>query len=86
MMSSNIGKSEPVLNIKDLFYETNHPFIENKKEEQRIDRNGNDNLLILKEIESILHKCSNLTIKQKLDYCMSQRYFMKIYLREINRE
>ena len=45
-----------------------------------------DNLVILKELNSILKKCSYLSPKQKLDYCNSQRYFMKMFLRDINRK
>ena len=43
-----------------------------------------ENYLILKELNSILVKCTNLTSQQKLAYCNSQRYFMKLYLKEIN--
>ena len=85
-MSSNLGKSEPVLNIKNLFYENKPHIVENKKKAQNAENKVNDHFLILKEIESILHNCSNLTYKQKMDYCLSQRYFMKTYLREINKE
>jgi hypothetical protein len=43
-----------------------------------------ENYLILKELNSILLKCTNLSSRQKLDYCNSQRYFMKLYLKELN--
>ncbi len=86
MMSSNIGESEPVLKINGLFYEVE---IDNKKNEileQNSDTPMNDNLAILEEIGEILHNCTMLTENQKLDYCKSQRYFMKLYLKEVNRD
>ena len=85
MMSSNLGKSEPVLNIKNLFYESPLHLVKDNKKEQKTEISINDNFLILKEFESILHNCPTLTNKQRLDYCISQRYFMKAYLREINK-
>ncbi len=47
------------------------------------ENNKNEYLVILNDIHSILSNCSNLTNKQKLDYCNSQRYYMKLYLREV---
>jgi len=46
----------------------------------------NDNLVMLEEIHSILKNCSNLTDREKLDYCKNQRYLMKVYLREFNKK
>ncbi len=43
----------------------------------------NENLAIIKILHSLLLTNSNLTNKQKLDYCKSERFFMKLYLREI---
>ena len=45
-----------------------------------------DNLVMLEEIHSILKNCSNLTDREKLDYCKNQRYLMKVYLREFNKK
>lgn len=86
MMSSNIGESEPVLKINDLFYEVK---IDNKEKEipdQSSEIPMDDNLVILEEIGEILRNCTFLSEKQKLDYCKSQRYFMKLYLKEVNRD
>ncbi|MFX1296140.1 MAG: hypothetical protein ACFFD2_14985 [Promethearchaeota archaeon] len=44
---------------------------------------ANENLAIIKILHSLLLTDSNLTNKQKLDYCESERYFMKLYLGEI---
>jgi len=84
MMSSQIGEKELTLNLKNLFYkeEVN---IEIKNDfESIIEEETNDNLIILNEIKAILQNCSNLTDKEKLEYCNSQRFFMKLYLKEIN--
>ncbi|MFX0043884.1 MAG: hypothetical protein ACFE8L_13310 [Candidatus Hodarchaeota archaeon] len=43
----------------------------------------NKNLAIIKILHSLLLTNSNLTNKEKLDYCKSERYFMKLYLGEI---
>jgi len=45
-----------------------------------------DSFNLLKEIQSILQNSTYLTPQQKLMYCESQRYFMKLYLREINKQ
>lgn len=40
-------------------------------------------LSISNDIHSILLNCPELDISQKLEYCNSQRYFMKMYLKEM---
>lgn len=40
-------------------------------------------LIISNDIHSILSNCSNLTNNQKLEFCNSQRYFMKLFLKDI---
>ena len=86
MISSRLSEQEPILNLKDLFYE------ENLKDEIAIkinqfpDKNKRANLKLLQEIQTVLHKCTHLTEKQRLMYCDSQRYFMKQYLREMNKQ
>ena len=86
MMSSNIGESEPVLKINDLFYEVEFDNKQNEILEHNSETPVNDNLVILEEIGEILQNCTTLTENQKLDYCKSQRYFMKLYLKEVNRD
>jgi len=70
MISSRLTDTEPTLNLKDLFYE----------------KNNRANLNLLQEIQTVLQRCTHLTEKQRLMYCESQRYFMKQYLREMNRQ
>jgi len=85
MMSSNANSLDQVLKITDLF---NDAGIENeiiKDLEQIPEDFGNENLKILNDLQDILQNCTNLTQKEKLEYCKSQRFFMKLYLREMNR-
>ena len=42
-----------------------------------------DYLIILNDIDSILSNVNNLSNNQKLEYCNSQRYYIKLYLREV---
>ena len=41
-----------------------------------------ENLTTLQKIHAILLNCVNLSKKQKLEFCESERYFMKQYLKE----
>lgn len=85
MISSRLSDSEPILNLKDLFYD------EQVKEERKAEINQlpekskRSNLKLLQEIQTVLQRCAHLTEKQRLMYCESQRYFMKQYLREMNK-
>ena len=86
MLSSNFGDQEPVLNLNSLF-ESNFFSEELKEKVEALQKKDvGDNLILLNEIKEILHNCTHLTPEQKLMYCQSQRYFMKLYLREVNRE
>jgi len=38
---------------------------------------------ILNDIDSILSNCSELSNIHKIDFCNSQRHFMKLYLRQV---
>ncbi|MFX1346840.1 MAG: hypothetical protein ACFFAI_17215 [Promethearchaeota archaeon] len=51
--------------------------------EQNIPDVKTEYLSISNDIHSILSNCPDLTTNQKLDYCNSQRYFMKLYLKEM---
>ncbi|KKL54544.1 hypothetical protein LCGC14_2264340 [marine sediment metagenome] len=44
--------------------------------------NRDEDLLTLHKIHSILLNCINLSKKDKLEFCNSQRYFMKLYLKK----
>ena len=86
MISSRLNDLEPILNLKDLFYN------EEAKEEIKVkiqelpEKNKRTNFKLLQEIQTVLQRCTHLTEKQRLMYCESQRYFMKQYLREMNKQ
>ncbi|MFW9900749.1 MAG: hypothetical protein ACFFDY_05610 [Candidatus Thorarchaeota archaeon] len=86
MIISKVDDTEPVLNLKDLFYE---PEIVNKTINKPADeiqyKTKQDNFKLLTDIQNVLINCRHLTSKDKLLYCQSQRYFMKQFLREINK-
>jgi len=85
MLSSKIGDSETVLNLTNLFYENriNNSFSDTPEIIQR--KAKYDNFKLLTDIGRVLQNCSHLTDNDKLMYCQSQRYFMKLYLRELNK-
>ena len=67
--------------------------ISSKTHEEKIEKassiippeNTDEDLLTLHKIHSILLNCINLSKKDKLEFCKSQRYFMKLYLKEVNK-
>jgi hypothetical protein len=86
MISSRLTDIEPTLNLKDLFYEKNNRDEIVDKINQLPGKNKRANLNLLQEIQTVLQRCTHLTEKQRLMYCESQRYFMKQYLREMNKK
>ena len=85
-MISRIRDMEPVLNLKDLFYDNQVTNTLAKEQIEVIPQKAKyDNFKLLSDISNVLQKCRHLTDKDKLLYCQSQRYFMKLYLREINK-
>lgn len=50
---------------------------------QEVEDLCDENLTSLKKIHAILLNCSNLSKNQKLEFCESERYFMKLYLRQL---
>ena len=86
MISSQLSDQEPILNLKELFYEENLKADVVAKINEFPGKNKRANLKLLQEIHTVLHRCTHLTEKQRLMYCESQRYFMKQYLREMNKQ
>ena len=76
---------EPVMNLKDLFYEIEIEGVLNQNPEILKLKAKYDNFKLLTDIQNVLQNCRHLTEKDKLYYCNTQRYFMKLYLREINK-
>ena len=81
------SKTEKKNSIK--IQESDSPNLLSFKEEtsQVIDDNienlCDENLTTLQKIHSILLNCVNLSKKQKLEFCESERYFMKLYLKKL---
>lgn len=82
---SRFEDSEPVINLENLFYEIDLNKNPKKSEELFPQKAKYDNFKLLTDIQTVLQKCTHLTDKDRLMYCSSQRYFMKLYLREINK-
>ena len=85
MISSRIDESEPVLNLRKLFYDTKEIENINATNELVPNKGKYDNFKLLTDIQNVLQKCSHLSDKDRLNYCNTQRYFMKLYLREMNK-
>ena len=51
---------------------------------KKVEEICDENLVSLKKIHAILLNCLNLNEKEKLEFCNSERYFMKLYLKKIN--
>jgi hypothetical protein len=86
MISSRLSDSEPIINLKDLFYDEELIEKFEVKIQELPEKNKRSNFKLLQEIQTVLQRCSHLTEKQRLMYCESQRYFMKQYLREMNKQ
>jgi hypothetical protein len=86
MISSRLSDSEPILNLKDLFYNEELKEEIEAKIKQLPEKNKRTNFKLLQEIQTVLQRCTHLTENQRLMYCESQRYFMKQYLREMNKQ
>jgi len=54
-----------------------------KVAEENIENLCDENLTTLQKIHAILLNCFNLSKKQKLEFCESERYFMKLYLKKL---
>ena len=55
-----------------------------QEEDGEIENLCDDNLNTIKKVHAILLNCSNLSKKQKLEFCESERYFMKLYLKKLS--
>lgn len=85
MISSRIEDSEAVLNLTNLFSEKQEDNSIKEIPEIMRRKAKYDNFKLLTDIQTVLRECTHLTDKDRLMYCQSQRYFMKLYLREINK-
>ena len=50
---------------------------------EKLDKPISEHLFKLKQLHEILEKSQDLTKSQKLEFCNSERYLMKLFLKEI---
>lgn len=50
---------------------------------KQFEKGKDDSFETLKFINDILRRGNNLTPQQRIDYCNSQRHFIKLYLKEL---
>jgi len=60
--------------------------INDKNRDFSIENLCDENLTTLQKIHAILLNCVNLSKKQKLEFCESERYFMKLYLKKLSQQ
>ena len=58
--------------------------IKNLPQSKKVEEICDENLITLKKIHAILLNCLNLNEKEKLEFCNSERYFMKLYLKQLS--
>ena len=85
MISSDFG-NELALDLRSLFDNKNSGIEVKSQIENLQSKNIADNITLMNEIQAILRECSHLNPEQRLMYCQSQRYFMKLFLREVNKQ
>ncbi|MFX1426688.1 MAG: hypothetical protein ACFFBE_09570 [Promethearchaeota archaeon] len=61
-----------------------HVKIKELAQSKKVEEICDENLITLKKIHAILLNCLNLNEKEKLEFCNSERYFMKLYLKKLN--
>ena len=74
-------KLQKIASKEDLAISSESQFISSK--DITIEDICDENLLTLNKIHAILMNCSNLSKKQKLEFCESERYFMKLFLKQL---
>ncbi|MBA7655687.1 hypothetical protein ES703_63595 [subsurface metagenome] len=75
---AKIIKSGPIERTSD-----SSDSVEVKSQDSEVGNICDENLITLQKIHAILLNCSNLSKKQKLEFCESERYFMKLYLKKL---
>jgi len=58
--------------------------IKSLPESKKVEEICDENIITLKKIHAILLNCLNLNEKERLEFCNSERYFMKLYLKKLN--
>ncbi|TFG15820.1 MAG: hypothetical protein EU535_01070 [Promethearchaeota archaeon] len=84
-----LSLKEPSANFADVLFTGNNGYNFNEPSgefdlisDQAYDYDKKDYLLMLNRVRSIFNQCSDLTFKQKYDFCSIERYFMKLFLKK----
>ena len=88
-MNSKTEKKENIEIQETETSERNSISIEKQSTElpgENIENLCDENLTSLKKIHAILLNCVNLSKNQKLEFCESERYFMKLYLKKLMKQ
>jgi hypothetical protein len=83
LKKNNIKTRGSESKLKDL---VNQETQSDKVVDKNIEDICDENLTTLQKIHAILLNCVNLSKKQKLEFCESERYFMKLYLKELRKQ
>ena len=82
MDSKSKAQNDKLSSEEHLKQEDGH--IESLPQSTKVEEICDENLITLKKIHAILLNCLNLNEKEKLEFCNSERYFMKLYLKKLN--
>ncbi|MFX0004406.1 MAG: hypothetical protein ACFE9C_14415 [Candidatus Hodarchaeota archaeon] len=88
MLVTSLGEYKKKFQIESFTEDKEHSLRELSITEfrnlQNVETSPEDEYLsISNDIHAILLNCSELTNSQKLDFCNNQRYFMKLYLKQL---
>jgi len=84
-MSIRFNKIQGLVNLESYIGNIERKIEELNKANINISEGTSEHLLTLRKLHKILQNGQNLTDQQKFDFCSSERYFMKLYLRELNK-
>ena len=84
-MSIRINSMQGFVNLESYISNIEKKVEEVNKTGINISEGTSEHLLTLRKLHKILQNGQNLTDQQKFDFCSSERYFMKLYLRELNK-
>ena len=85
-MNSKTAKEANIKIQKAESYSKEFEIKTEKKFKENIEDICDENLTTLQKIHAILLNCVNLSKKQKLEFCESERYFMKQYLKQLRKQ
>jgi hypothetical protein len=84
-MSIRFNISQGLVNLDSYINNIEKKIEDLNKSNVTISESTSEHLLTLRKLHKILQNGQHLTDQQKFDFCSSERYFMKLYLRELNK-